>query len=474
MKLLKSNKVWLSTLTLLVFFNINFFLSYQIFFKATTQTQSLFLHISVSSILYTLSLITFIQYLFFKETTYLYYVLYKLLNLAYFSIIFSYTAGNNELYNIPLKEIRGYLSLPLLMLSYCIYAYFMAGFLSLKTKDKLAFKCATTIGKIYFIFFSFTVISYLIFPYSAIADSIRTTLLVLCMPLGIVGIIFIYRRVRNIISILLCIGTLFFYAGSVMGFIFSFSILNYPSTAFPFNNWVFYTEIGAVLEAIMFFSSFAYRNKILSNEEQLAQQKLQVIRDDIARDLHDDIGASLSNINILNELAKRNTANPFKANEYLDKAGEDIQHISEGLHDIVWNINPKYDDIHNLFIRMKRYAADMMDGKNIIYEIQFPDKVMDIKLEMSKRKDLYFIFKEAVNNLIKYSYATNVNILITIQHNKLLLHINDNGKGFDIKNTAMGNGIENMQHRANSLKATLKLESQPGVGTDILLRMNIH
>ena len=123
---------------------------------------------------------------------------------------------------------------------------------------------------------------------------------------------------------------------------------------------------------------------------------------------------------------------------------------------------------------MKRYAADMMDGKNIIYEIQFPDKVMDIKLEMSKRKDLYFIFKEAVNNLIKYSYATNVNILITIQHNKLLLHINDNGKGFDIKNTAMGNGIENMQHRANSLKATLKLESQPGVGTDILLRMNIH
>ena len=116
----------------------------------------------------------------------------------------------------------------------------------------------------------------------------------------------------------------------------------------------------------------------------------------------------------------------------------------------------------------------MMDGKNIIYEIQFPDKVMDIKLEMSKRKDLYFIFKEAVNNLIKYSYATNVNILITIQHNKLLLHINDNGKGFDIKNTAMGNGIENMQHRANSLKATLKLESQPGVGTDILLRMNIH
>jgi signal transduction histidine kinase len=473
MKLKKSNKVSLSIFTLLLFFSINIFFTYQTFFRATTDTQSVFLQIAVSSIFYILAIITFIQYLFFKEPTYFYYVLYLHTNLAYFSVIFSYICGSEEIYNIFFREIRDYLSLPLLMLSYCIYAYFMIGFLSLKIKDSFSFKWANAISKIYLVLFLLTIISYLILPTGIIGDVVRTVLLVCCMPIGIIGITIIYKRIKNIIAIILCIGTSFLYIGSVMGFLFSFKILNTPFKTFPFNRWIFYTEMGAALEAIMFFSSFAYRNKILTDEEQFAQQKIQNIRDDIARDLHDDIGASLSNINILNELAKRNAGNAFKANEYLNKAGEDIQHINEGLHDIVWNINPKYDDLNNLFIRMKRYAADMMDGKNICYEIIFPEKISDIKLDMNKRKDLYYIFKEAINNLIKYSCATNAKIILTIQHNKLLLRISDDGKGFDLNNTVLGNGLENMQHRAGSLHALLKIESEPDHGTNILLSMNI-
>lgn len=473
MKLNKSNKVWLSIFTLLLFFSINIFLSYQTFFKAVSPPNSLLLQIAVSSIFYTLAIITCIQYLFFKESTYFYYVLYVLINLAYFSVIFSYTSDIKEIYQPFFKEIRFYLSLPLLMLSYCIYAFFMITFLQLKMRDNISFKWAKLIGKIYFILFSLTIFSYFIFQNSSVGEIVRTILLVLCMPLGITGIVIIFKRIKNIIVIILCIGTLFFYVGSVMGFIFSFGILNYPTNTFPFNNWVFYTELGALLEAIMFFSSFAYRNKLLADEEQTAQLKLQVIRDDIARDLHDDIGASLSNINILNELAKRNTGNAYKANEYLDKAGEDIQHISEGLHDIVWNINPKYDDLNNLFIRMKRYAADMLDGKNITYEINFPTTSIDSKLDMNKRKDLYFIFKEAVNNLIKYSCAAHAVISITLQHNKLILLIEDDGKGFDTNSIIPGNGIENMKHRAENIKANLIMESSEGKGTKILLTLNI-
>ena len=90
---------------------------------------------------------------------------------------------------------------------------------------------------------------------------------------------------------------------------------------------------------------YNYRIKQLS--------KLQFMRNNISRNLHDDIGASLSNINILTELAKRNKNNPEKSTEYLDKAGEDIQYISQNLSDIVWNINPMYDNAESLFIRMK-------------------------------------------------------------------------------------------------------------------------
>lgn len=473
MKLKKSNKVWLSTFTLLLFVSINIFLSYQTFYKATSPPTALLLQIAVSSIFYTLAIITCIQYFFFQESTYFYYVLYVLINLAYFSVIFSYSSGTKETYLPFFREIRFYLSLPLLMLAYSIYAFFMISFLSLKAKNAISFKWASMFGKIYFTLFLLTILSYLIPPNNRLGDVLRTIFLVCCMPVGIIGISIIYKRMQNIIAIILCIGTLFFYTGSVLGFLFSYKIVDYPSNIFPFNNWVFYTELGAVLEAVMFFSSFAYRNKLLADEEKMAQIKLQVIRDDIARDLHDDIGASLSNINILNELAKRNTGNAYKANEYLDKAGEDIQHISEGLHDIVWNINPKYDDLNNLFIRMKRYAADMMDGKNISYEINFPINSVDIKLDMNKRKDLYFIFKEAVNNLIKYSCAAHANISITLQHRKLLLHIEDDGKGFDANTVLQGNGIENMKHRAENIKANLLMDSKIGKGTKIILSMTI-
>lgn len=202
-------------------------------------------------------------------------------------------------------------------------------------------------------------------------------------------------------------------------------------------------------------------------------QRMQLMRNNISRNLHDDIGSSLSNINILTELAKRNAANPEKSNDYLNKVGEDIQRISESLGDIVWNINPKYDDLENLFIRMKRYAADMMDGKDISYEIEFPEKLTDVKLEMGKRKDLYFIFKEAVNNLIKYSGATHASIVLNIQQKKLTLLIKDNGKGFNPAAAVMGNGLQNMQHRAGIWKASLTIESREGNGTSIFLQMAV-
>lgn len=199
-------------------------------------------------------------------------------------------------------------------------------------------------------------------------------------------------------------------------------------------------------------------------------KKLQKMRNNIARDLHDDIGASLSNISILNELAKRHAGDVATSKEYLSKAGEDIQHISESLSDIVWNINPRYDEIENLFIRMKRYAADMMDGKNISYEITFPEKVT-ISLPMEKRRDLYMIFKEAINNLAKYSKATRATIVLNITHNKVLLQITDNGKGFVSSATMQGNGLVNMKQRADKWGAELKIDSAPGKGTSVILEM---
>jgi signal transduction histidine kinase len=217
--------------------------------------------------------------------------------------------------------------------------------------------------------------------------------------------------------------------------------------------------------AVVLFNRFQIKKRL---EEQV---HLQEMRNSISRNLHDDIGASLSNINILNELARRNAADPAKAKEYLAKAAEDIQHVSESLSDIVWNINPRYDELNNLFVRMKRYAADMMDGMNISYEMNFPPDASEVKLEMDQRRDLYLIFKEAVNNLVKYSKATSAKVEVVINPHSMGVLVKDNGTGFDANEVNEGNGIRNMQQRAALLKASLLIESEPGKGTSVNLSM---
>lgn len=217
--------------------------------------------------------------------------------------------------------------------------------------------------------------------------------------------------------------------------------------------------------AVVLFNRFQIKKKL---EEQV---HLQEMRNSISRNLHDDIGASLSNINILTELARRNAAEPDRAKEYLSKAADDIQHVSESLSDIVWNINPRYDELNNLFVRMKRYAADMMDGKNISYEMNFPDDATEVKLEMDQRRDLYLIFKEAVNNLVKYSKAANAKVEVLIQPASMNVLVKDDGIGFDMPEVNDGNGLRNMQQRAALLKASLSIESKPGKGTTVQLNM---
>ena len=216
-----------------------------------------------------------------------------------------------------------------------------------------------------------------------------------------------------------------------------------------------------------FFNRYQLKKKL----EQ--QTSLLAMRNNISQDLHDDIGASLSNINILNELARRNITQPEKSKDYLSKASEDIQRISESLSDIVWNINPRYDDLQNLFIRMKRYAADMLDGKNINGQFDFPANEPGFTLSMTQRRDLYLIFKEAVNNMVKYSEAKNAIIRVTAADHKIVLLVQDDGKGFDRSTTRMGNGLQNMEQRAKTSGAQVAVTSKPGEGTTVTLEMII-
>jgi two-component sensor histidine kinase len=223
--------------------------------------------------------------------------------------------------------------------------------------------------------------------------------------------------------------------------------------------------IISVLIAGILYSLYRYRISQLT--------KMQAMRNSISRNLHDDIGASLTNILILNEMTKKNMDDKVKATTHLSRAGDDIRRISESLSDIVWNINPRYDDLNNLFIRMKRYAAEMLEGKNIEAEISFPEAELKYTMPMDQRRDFYLLFKEVINNMAKHSGANKAQVSIEINNKSLLLTVNDNGKGFDPAKSKTGNGLGSIKQRADKWNALLDINSEPGKGTTISLQMKI-
>jgi signal transduction histidine kinase len=145
----------------------------------------------------------------------------------------------------------------------------------------------------------------------------------------------------------------------------------------------------------------------------------------------------------------------------------------DAMSDIVWMVNARNDRFENIFIRMRSLAAEIFEAKHCALHIELDDKLNSIKLSMEKRKNFYLIYKEAVNNAAKYAECRDVWIDMHMHHNEVMLHIKDNGNGFDVMKRKNGNGIFNMQQRADILNGKLIITSKPGEGTLVELRFEV-
>ena len=218
----------------------------------------------------------------------------------------------------------------------------------------------------------------------------------------------------------------------------------------------------AILIAAIVYSIYRYRiNKIL---------EIQKIRQTISKDLHDDIGATVSSINILANMAKSDLVSDTRRNQFLETIQEESKHVSESLNDIVWSVNPKNDSLDIIIARMQRYASEMFEAKNITYHFVLPESSVDeLHMDMSRRQHVYLIFKEAINNLVKYSTATTADVTLAVNNDVFTMIVADNGVGFDPNTVHEGNGILNMKKRAEDIRAQLAINSAPGKGVTIQL-----
>ena len=229
-----------------------------------------------------------------------------------------------------------------------------------------------------------------------------------------------------------------------------------------FQSWYFITFL-ALLITVIIYGWFRLRLN--------QRTKLLLIRDSIARDLHDEIGSNLSTISIYSEIAKENlTKNKDGIGPLLDKISAYTQTSQEAMSDIVWMIDSRNDKFENIILKMRSLASETIGASTgMQLHMQIDESLHQYRLGMKQRKNFYMIYKESLNNIIKYANCSNVWIILNSDPEFFYLEIRDDGVGFDLSKTK-GNGLIYMKKRAADIPAELEVTSVLTKGTTVRLQ----
>lgn len=213
------------------------------------------------------------------------------------------------------------------------------------------------------------------------------------------------------------------------------------------------------------------------NELKALQTKMKAVYDErnrISSDLHDDIGAALSSIRIYSDAALRQFENkPEESEKLMSRIKSSSGEMMEKMSDIIWAINPQNDSGENLILRMKSHLSELSSGYEFNYHFEVNQEAESFLLSTHARRNMYLVFKEAVNNMIKYSEANNLTVIMKLKDDKLHFSLKDNGKGFNLSKTSSGNGLSNMARRINDLGAHFEIQSYPNEGCTIKCTLDI-
>jgi len=215
--------------------------------------------------------------------------------------------------------------------------------------------------------------------------------------------------------------------------------------------------------AIIIYALYRYRIRQLL--------RFQRVRNRIAADLHDEIGSNLTNISILSSLGKRNISRPQQATEFLQRISEEVASSSQSLDDIIWSVNTSHDTLEETVARMRLYAAELFDGAGIGYELQLDPSFEATKLIMEQRRDIYMIYKELINNILKHAKAKGVLIRVAIMNHQLVLYVKDDGIGFEPGKVSHRHGLEGIKARVKRWAGKIQVDTAVNKGTALQITL---
>jgi signal transduction histidine kinase len=420
-----------------------------------SSNKSLF-HGIIFGIFFLLIVYNTLLYFSIKEMTYIFYVLYIIFYAIFF---FIYEGYYFEIFGRTFYQ--DYLILPVAAIT-CVGIFgllFTREFLSTKLHLPWANKLLTYltfVGPINFIFI-FT-----------IGSSIMLAVWAGCnLGLFILGFVIAIITLKK--GVLLSKYYMLASIGLIFGIIILISSRN-NLLPLPLNFWTQNaSHFGVLWEALVLAATVGYRFNFLKAEKE---KEKAIVRSQIAADLHDEVGSNLSTISLQSRMIMKTQKLDNNLKQQLQDIANTANITTDIIRDIVWFINPFHDKSEDLLIRMKELASKMLINLDYTFTSNGSNEnIFDLLPDLNKRRHVYLIFKEILNNVIKHSESSEASILLSIENKTFIMIVADNGKGFHEEEIIRGEGLINLRNRVTQMGAQILIESNGGKGTKIILEI---
>lgn len=232
----------------------------------------------------------------------------------------------------------------------------------------------------------------------------------------------------------------------------------------PFwQRWWFLTLIFLVIAAILYFVYSFYLKKQYQRKLVLEQERQR-----IASEIHDEIGAGLSGIKLLSELAASKAEIPDVKN-YLLKINGSSRELAAKVKEVIWSLNNENDRLDNLVYYMVKQARSMFEYSPIELKTSIPSEIPPVNLDGNCRRNIFLAVKEALNNVLKHSDAGNCFLQIELIEKELHILVKDDGKGLKAYLADSGNGLRIMRNRVKELKGKMTVLNHPGLSVNFMI-----
>jgi signal transduction histidine kinase len=215
------------------------------------------------------------------------------------------------------------------------------------------------------------------------------------------------------------------------------------------------------------------------------QQAVERERARIAKDIHDDLGASLTRITMLSQSARSGTPVPQEVAANLERIQGTARELTRSMDEIVWAVNPRHDTLDSLASYLTRFAQDYLSASGVRCRLEVPLQLPAWPLTAEVRHNVFLAFKEALHNVVCHAAAAEVRVALQLAGETIILTVTDDGRGFDTGESpaatppkpgriSQGNGLANLKRRLAEIHGECGIQSAPGRGTTVTFTVPVH